>query len=109
LGGRQGVLLPTGDSRYSAKRRGARIILLSHEGMTVGKIAERVGVDSHYIENTGTTDLVFLEMFRSPQYEDISLAKWMAHTPHQLIEQHLHVGWAMIDAIPNDETVIVLA
>jgi oxalate decarboxylase/phosphoglucose isomerase-like protein (cupin superfamily) len=43
------------------------------------------------------------------QYEDISLAEWMTHTPHQLREQHLNVGWAMIDAIPNDETVIVQA
>jgi hypothetical protein len=33
----------------------------------------------------------------------------MTHTPPQLIEQHLNVGWAMIDPIPNDETVIVLA
>jgi oxalate decarboxylase len=61
----------------------------------------------HYVENTGTTDLVFLEMFRSSHYEDISLAEWMAHTPHQLIDQHLHVGKPMIDAIPKNETVIV--
>jgi len=60
----------------------------------------------HYIENTGDTDLVFLEMFASGHYEDISLAQWMSHTPHQLIDQHLHVGTAMIDAIPKDEMVI---
>ena len=30
----------------------------------------------HYIENTGDTDLVFLEMFASGHYEDISLAEW---------------------------------
>jgi len=60
----------------------------------------------HYIENTGDTDLVFLEMFASGHYEDISLAEWMSHTPHQLVNQHLHVGTAMIDAIPKDEMVI---
>jgi oxalate decarboxylase len=60
----------------------------------------------HYIENTGTTDLVFLEMFRSANYEDISLGEWMAHTPHQLIDQHLHVGMPMIDAIPKGEMVV---
>jgi oxalate decarboxylase len=57
----------------------------------------------HYIENTGDTDLVFLEMFASDHYEDISLAELMSHTPHRLIDQHLHVGRAMIDAIPKDE------
>ena len=60
----------------------------------------------HYVENTGDTDLVFLEMFKSDHYEDISLAEWMAHTPHQLVEQHLHVGRAMLEAIPAQETVI---
>jgi oxalate decarboxylase len=60
----------------------------------------------HYVENTGDTDLVFLEMFKSPDYQDISLAEWMAHTPHQLIEQHLRVGTAMIDRIANQEQVV---
>jgi oxalate decarboxylase len=60
----------------------------------------------HYVENTGDTDLVFLEMFRTDRYEDISLAEWMVHTPHQLIDQHLHVGTAMVDAVNKQETVI---
>jgi len=60
----------------------------------------------HYIENTGDTDLVFLEMFKSDHYEDISLAEWMAHTPHKLVDQHLRVGRAMLDAIPTQEVVI---
>jgi oxalate decarboxylase len=60
----------------------------------------------HYIENTGETDLVFPEMFNSPEYEDISLAEWMSHTPHQLMDQHLHVGRPMLDAIPKQEVVI---
>jgi oxalate decarboxylase len=61
----------------------------------------------HYVENTGETDLVFLEMFKSARYEDISLGEWMAHTPRLLMNQHLRVGRAMLDAIPKDETVIV--
>jgi oxalate decarboxylase len=60
----------------------------------------------HYVENTGDTDLVFLEMFKSDHYEDVSLAEWMSHTPHLLIDQHLHVGKAMIDAIAKQEAVI---
>jgi oxalate decarboxylase len=46
----------------------------------------------HYIENTGEADLVFLEMFKSANYADVSLAEWMAHTPHQLMDRHLGVG-----------------
>ena len=60
----------------------------------------------HYVENTGDMDLVFLEMFKAPTYEDISLAEWLAHTPHRLVDQHLGVGTAMLDAIPKQEVVV---
>jgi oxalate decarboxylase len=60
----------------------------------------------HYIEKTGDTDLVFLEMFKSDRYQDISLAEWMAHTPHQLVNQYLQVGETIIHAIPKGEMII---
>jgi len=34
----------------------------------------------HYVENTGTTTLRFLEMFKSSYYADVSLDQWMALT-----------------------------
>jgi oxalate decarboxylase len=60
----------------------------------------------HYIENTGDEDLVFLEMFKTREYQDISLAEWMAHTPHLLMNQHLDVGMMMLENIPKQEVVI---
>ena len=60
----------------------------------------------HYVENTGDSDLVFLEMFKIGEYQDISLAEWMAHTPHLLMNQHLAVGMGMLDSIRKDEMVI---
>jgi oxalate decarboxylase len=60
----------------------------------------------HYVENTGTTDLVFVEIFRDPMYQDISLAEWMSHTPRRLMDQHVGVGTAMLDAISKQEAVI---
>jgi len=60
----------------------------------------------HYIENTGDSDLVFIEMFRTSEYQDISLAEWMAHTPHLLMNQHLGVTLSMLDSIPKQEAVV---
>jgi oxalate decarboxylase len=60
----------------------------------------------HYIENTGDTDLVFLELFPTPFYEDVSLAEWMAHTPLRLVNEHLNVGEEMLQKIAKTETVI---
>ena len=45
----------------------------------------------HYVENTGTTPLRFLEMFKSSYYADVSLNQWLALTPPSLIQAHLHL------------------
>ena len=82
----------------------ARARTMDFEEGDVGYVVQST---PHYIENTGDTDLVFLEMFKADHYEDISLGEWMAHTPHLLVNQHLHVGRAMLDAIPKDEMVII--
>ena len=60
----------------------------------------------HYVENTGNSDLVFLEMFKTKTYEDISLGEWLAHTPALLVNEHLQVGEAMLEKIQRQEMVI---
>lgn len=39
----------------------------------------------HYIQNTGDETLIYLEVFNSSHYSDISLAQWMANTPKEVI------------------------
>jgi oxalate decarboxylase len=43
----------------------------------------------HYIENTGTATLRFLEIFKSSYYADVSLNQWLALTPPELVKAHL--------------------
>jgi oxalate decarboxylase len=61
----------------------------------------------HYIENTGDEDLVFLEVFPTPHYEDISLAAWLAHTPSRLVDQHIATGEDFLRKIPKKATVVM--
>jgi oxalate decarboxylase len=61
----------------------------------------------HYIENTGTEDLVFLEVFPVGIYQDISAAEWLAHTPTRLVDEHLHTGENFLNNIPKEEAVVV--
>jgi len=56
----------------------------------------------HYIENTGDTDLIFLEMFKAPRYQEFSFSEWLAHTPPELVMAHLHIDRATYDAIPKN-------
>ena len=53
----------------------------------------------HYVENTGSTPLRFLEMFRSPRYADLSLTQWLALTPHALVESHLKIDRSVVDGL----------
>jgi len=63
----------------------------------------------HYIENTGDTDLVFLEMFKSDHYQDVSFSEWLSHTPPELVMAHLNIDRATYDMIPKEEIVVVPA
>ncbi len=61
----------------------------------------------HYIENTGDSDLVFLEMFKSDRYQDLSFSEWLAHTPSELVIAHLNIDKATFDAIPKNGGVVM--
>ncbi|WP_379131189.1 oxalate decarboxylase family bicupin [Paenibacillus sp. sgz500958] len=61
----------------------------------------------HYIQNTGKGSLWFLEMFKSDRFADVSLAQWMALTPHQLVESNLHVGPEVIDSLRKVKSPVV--
>lgn len=64
----------------------------------VGYVPQTLG---HYIENTGDTDLVFLEMFKAPRYQDFSLNEWLTHLPPELVKEHLDISDQTLAAIPK--------
>jgi oxalate decarboxylase len=61
----------------------------------VGYVKKSFG---HYVENTGTTDLVFLEIFRASRFEEVSLADWIAHTPPAMVAATLNLDAETIAA-----------
>jgi oxalate decarboxylase len=63
----------------------------------------------HYIENTGNETLRFLEMFRSPGFADVSLNQWMALTPPELVQGHLKLDEAVMEALRKEKSPIVPA
>lgn len=66
----------------------------------VGYVPQTLG---HYIENTGDTDLIFLEMFKTSRFQDLSLSDWVRHTPPELIRQHLGISEETLQRIPKDK------
>ncbi len=65
----------------------------------IGYIKRNFG---HYIKNVGDTDLVFLEIFKSGRYENISLSDWLAHTPRAMVAAHFNLSDQDIAKFPND-------
>jgi oxalate decarboxylase len=63
----------------------------------------------HYIENTGTTPLRFLEMFRSNHYADVSLDTWMALTPPELVKAHIALDDQVMSALRKQKVPVVPA
>jgi oxalate decarboxylase len=61
----------------------------------------------HYIENTGDTTLRFLEMFKSDYYADVSLDQWLALTPPELVNAHLHADSELMQALRKEKTPVV--
>jgi len=62
---------------------------------------------SHYVQNTGEVPLKFLELFRSPRFEDVSLNQWLALTPAQLVKSHLSLDQSTIDHLSKTKKPIV--
>jgi oxalate decarboxylase len=61
----------------------------------------------HYIENIGTTTLRFLEIFRSDRFADVSLAQWLAFTPHELVRAHLNIDESVLANVPTVKRPVV--
>jgi oxalate decarboxylase len=64
-------------------------------------------VAGHYIENTGDTDLVFLEMFKADQYMDISMNNWIRRLPPEMVTSHLNIDEATIKKIPVENQAVI--
>ncbi|PYI56632.1 oxalate decarboxylase family bicupin [Paenibacillus flagellatus] len=61
----------------------------------------------HYIQNTGSASVWFLEMFKSDRFADVSLNQWMALTPKDLVQNTLHVGPELMDALRKQKWPVV--
>lgn len=56
----------------------------------------------HYIENTGDTDLVFLEAFASDKFLDVSLNQWLRRVPSEMLQAHLGISKELAQRIPQE-------
>ena len=92
-----------GTARMTVFTAGAHARTMDFHPGDVGYIDQS---QPHYIENTGDTDLLFLEVFPTPEYQDISLGEWLSHTPSRLVNEHIGTGEDFLAKIRKTEVVI---
>lgn len=94
----------SGKGRMTVFASGGRARTMDFETGDVGYVQQTL---PHYIENTGNTDLKFLEMFKSSFYQDLSLSEWLTHTPPELVMAHLNISKETLDSMPRNEIVVM--
>ncbi len=93
-----------GKGRMTVFFNGSKARTADFAANDVGYIPRTLG---HYIENTGDTDLIFLEMFKTDRFEDLSLSEWVTHMPPELLEQHLGISRQLLAKVPETKQAIV--
>jgi oxalate decarboxylase len=93
----------SGKGRMTVFQAGGKARTFDFQGGDVGYIRMS---RPHYIENTGTGELVFLEVFPTGIYQDISAAEWLAHTPARLVDQHIKTGEEFVEKINKKEAIV---
>ncbi len=76
----------------------------NYQAGDVGVVPIQTG---HYIENIGDTTLRFLEVFKSDYFADVSLAHWLAFTPHELVRAHLNIDESVLAKISKNKRPVV--
>jgi oxalate decarboxylase len=94
----------TGKGRMTVFTGGGKARTMDFQAGDVGYVQQSL---PHYIQNTGDTDLEFLELFKSDHYEDITLSNWISHLPPELVQAHLGFPEAVITSIPKAKSEIV--
>ena len=72
-----------------------------------GDVGYVPAADSHYVENVGTEDVVYMEVLQAPKYTDISVGQWLGLTPPQVVADTLHLPQSLISRLSKVKQYIV--
>jgi oxalate decarboxylase len=71
------------------------------------KIGYVPAVAGHYIEITGNTDALFLEVFKALRFMDFSMNNWIRRMPPEMASAHLNLDAATLRKIPSQKQEII--
>ncbi len=96
----------SGTGRMTVFNAGPSAVTADFHPGDIGYVKKGLG---HYVQNTGTGDLVFVAVFRSDRYEEVALADWLAHTPPELVAATFNLDPAVVARFPRQRTAFMPA
>jgi oxalate decarboxylase len=93
-----------GKGRMTVSITGARARTMDFNAGDVGYVPNMAG---HYIENTGTEDVIFLEMFKTSRYQSISVNEWISRMPDKMAQAHLKLPLSAIRRVPGRQYTVL--
>jgi oxalate decarboxylase len=93
-----------GAGRATVFNTGPAAITTNFHAGDIGYIKKAFG---HYLENTGNSDLVYMEVFRADRFEEVSLSDWLAHSPIDMVAETLNLDRSVIAQFPKNRPDIV--
>ena len=93
-----------GEGELTVFETGPNAVTQNFNAGDIGYVKRSQG---HYLRNTGLNDLVYLEVFRSSYFADVSLSDWLTHTPRAMVAQTLKVDPDAIGGFPPGKPVIL--
>jgi oxalate decarboxylase len=95
-----------GEARMTVFDTGPKAQTADFKAGDIGYVKKSQG---HYVENVGTTDLVFLEIFKTDTYAEVSLSEWLSHAPAQMVMEALNVSAETYAKFPKNRSDVVPA
>jgi oxalate decarboxylase len=92
-----------GKARMGVFNTGPNVLTMDFNPGDIGYAKRNFG---HYVQNVGDTELQFFAVFRTPQYEEISLSDWLKHSPPEMVAEHLNVDPATISRWPGNAAIL---
>jgi oxalate decarboxylase len=95
-----------GEGRMGVFNAGPNVQTRDFHAGDIGYVPRNQG---HYLQNTGTTDLQVLAVFRAREYQEVSLSDWLTHTPPELVAQHFNIDPSVLARFPKNSPGILPA
>jgi oxalate decarboxylase len=95
-----------GKARMTVFNEGPRAQTADFRAGDIGYVKKNFG---HYVQNVGTEDMVFIELFKSDRYAEVSLSEWITHAPPKMVMETLNITRETLAKFPSNSPGIVPA